>query len=243
MQNDQCSSSRASLAVTSLTHVTVLHSACYSALLAVTCLTHVIVTVQDLRALSKRVQFRGQRQTSADAKAASDSSQPRRHLLADQDIDQSLSATEADMTQTQQEPRVDEQDLQQQQVQQLEAGVAAEQQQQQQQQQSPAAKQAGQESGQQESAGQQSTDAQIQSTAEQQQQQQQASQQQQESQQQQQQQSQQQQQGLQQRGTALGAGLVSAGLTVEQAADKTQEHAMAAMMGGPPQWGGRFDNR
>ena len=39
-------------------------------------------------------------------------------------------------------------------------------------------------------------------------------------------------------------GLAAAGLTVEQAADKTQEHAMAAMMGGgPPQWGGRFDNR
>ena len=41
-----------------------------------------------------------------------------------------------------------------------------------------------------------------------------------------------------------GGGLAAAGLTIEQAADKTQEHAMAAMMGGgPPQWGGRFDNR
>ena len=40
-----------------------------------------------------------------------------------------------------------------------------------------------------------------------------------------------------------GAGLAAAGLTVEQAADKTHEHAMAAMMGGPPEWGGRFDNR
>ncbi|KAL0053870.1 hypothetical protein WJX82_000436 [Trebouxia sp. C0006] len=32
-------------------------------------------------------------------------------------------------------------------------------------------------------------------------------------------------------------------LQQQQAADKTHEHAMAAMMGGPPQWGGRFDNR
>lgn len=74
---------------------------------------------------------------------------------------------------------------------------------------------------------------------------------QQQNQQQQQQQSgevQQQQEG-QQQASSTGeqqavAGLAAAGLTVEQAADKTQEHAMAAMMGGgPPQWGGRFDNR
>ncbi|KAL0024039.1 hypothetical protein WJX77_011082 [Trebouxia sp. C0004] len=32
-------------------------------------------------------------------------------------------------------------------------------------------------------------------------------------------------------------------LQQQQAADKTHEHAMAAMMGGPPQWGGQFDNR
>lgn len=45
-------------------------------------------------------------------------------------------------------------------------------------------------------------------------------------------------------GQQASAGLATAGLTVEQAADKTHEHAMAAMMGGgPPQWGGRFDNR
>lgn len=35
------------------------------------------------------------------------------------------------------------------------------------------------------------------------------------------------------------------GLTEQQLADKTHEHAMAAMMmgAGPPAWGGRFDNR
>ena len=52
-----------------------------------------------------------------------------------------------------------------------------------------------------------------------------------------------QQEGLQKQGTA-GMGSVE-GLTAEQVADKTQEHAMAAMMmgGGPPSWGGHFDNR
>ena len=57
-------------------------------------------------------------------------------------------------------------------------------------------------------------------------------------------------QGLPGDGQTLGsdaeqasAGLAAAGLTVEQAADKTHEHAIAAMMGGPPEWGGRFDNR
>ena len=44
-----------------------------------------------------------------------------------------------------------------------------------------------------------------------------------------------------------GAGELGSveGLTEEQVADKTHEHAMAAMMmgGGPPQWGGHFDNR
>lgn len=55
---------------------------------------------------------------------------------------------------------------------------------------------------------------------------------------------QQEQQALATEDQRAGKGLAAAGLTVEQAADKTQEHAMAAMMvGGPPQWGGRFDNR
>ena len=120
------------------------------------------------------------------------------------------------MRQTEQEPTVDQQDLQQQQVQQVEAGTDKSRQEQQQQQQlSPA----------------ETREAQLQ-------------QQEQQSKGTQEQQQQRQQQATGQQGSnEAGAGIAAAGLTVEQAADKTHEHAMAAMMGGPPQWGGRFDNR
>ncbi len=115
--------------------------------------------------------------------------------------------------QTEQEPTVDQQDLQQQQMQQLEAGTDHSQEQQQQQQ--------HQQSLQQQQAAETESPQPQQGSASQEQQQ---------------------QQQQQQAGQA-GAGIAAAGLTVEQAADKTHEHAMAAMMGGPPQWGGRFDNR
>lgn len=64
-----------------------------------------------------------------------------------------------------------------------------------------------------------------------------------EQQQQEQQQQDQQQREAGQRGRA-DMGSVE-GLTDEQLADKTHEHAIAAMMmgGGPPSWGGHFDNR
>lgn len=116
--------------------------------------------------------------------------------------------------QTEQEPSVDQQDLQQQQMQQLEAGTDQSQEQQQQQQQEQSVQQ------QQAAETQSPQQQQEQGTASQEQQQQQP-----------------------QKVGQAGAGIAAAGLTVEQAADKTHEHAMAAMMGGPPQWGGRFDNR
>ncbi|DBA92804.1 TPA: hypothetical protein ACH3X1_002991 [Trebouxia sp. C0004] len=182
---------------------------------------------EDIRDLSKRVQFRGtqqQQQQQTTTQAADDATSQQvsagRHLLADLSQD----AVQAELTdaaasvatgiaqQTEQEPTVDQHDLQQQQVQQLEAATEQPQEQQQQQQ---------------EQSLQQQQTAETQSP--------------------QQQQEQgtdllQQQQQQQQVGQAR-AGIAAAGLTVDQAADKTHEHAMAAMMGGPPQWGGQFDNR
>ena len=116
--------------------------------------------------------------------------------------------------QTEQEATVDQQDLQQQQMQQLEAGADQSQEQQQQQQQEQSLQQH------QAAETQSPQQRQEQGTA-----------------------SQEQQQQQQQQVGQAGAGIAAAGLTIEQAADKTHEHAMAAMMGGPPQWGGQFDNR
>ncbi len=118
--------------------------------------------------------------------------------------------------QTEQEPTVDQQDLQQQQMQQLEAGTDQSQEQQQQQHQQSLQQQQTAETRSPQLQQEQGTGSQEQ---------------------------QQQQRQQQQEVGQAGAGIAAAGLTVEQAADKTHEHAMAAMMGGPPQWGGRFDNR
>lgn len=208
------------------------HQACCVAFTAVLTraihVQHVCLLLQDLRALSKRVQFRGDRRPlqNTTSGSAAKSNQQHRHLLED---------SETAVNQTVKDPTKDQQDrgdLLQLQRQQLEAGLSPVQQQ------SPAARDASQQA--QRSDQQHPTDPQLgrqqQTSPEQQHQQQ-------ESQQQGSQHSAQLQSGQQQGAHAAGAGLATAGLTVEQAADKTQEHAMAAMMGGPPQWGGRFDNR
>ena len=144
--------------------------------------------------------------------------------------------------QTEQEPTVDQQDLQQQQIQQLEAGseTSTDSQHQQQQQQL-----LGDEQDVEQSQGQQQQQTGVaqHEQAQQAQQQQSAMDTKQAQQAMAGAQNEEQQTAGQQVGNAAEAGIAAAGLTVEQAADKTHEHAMAAMMGGPPQWGGQFDNR
>ncbi|KAL3137120.1 hypothetical protein ABBQ32_006695 [Trebouxia sp. C0010 RCD-2024] len=212
---------------------------------------------QELGSSSKRAQLRGNQQQSAKGlvpTAQQAGAAQRRRLQAEQGsdsperpspnlepgqqavaIDNALDAVGTIKT----DPQVhatEQQDLQQQQIQQQEAASDMPQQQQRKQQ-LGSYKVEQQEQQQQQNQQQQQSGEGQQQQQDQQQQQQQGS------------RGLQQQQQSEQQASSKGeqqavAGLTAAGLTVEQAADKTQEHAMAAMMGGgPPQWGGRFDNR
>ena len=82
-----------------------------------------MTNLQDLKALSKRVQFRGQQQP-AQASAANGTHQ-HRHLLADQPLDGDLTGSATDTLHTEPELKVAQQQMQQQQAEQL--GTASQQ--------------------------------------------------------------------------------------------------------------------